>query len=98
MIFTRNLFSLFLLLSLNMISISISARPLPPPPVDFVYDETNTLSNDQRVSLSAELSHFQKSTGHQMVMAVLNSLKGEDFEGFVNEIFRKWKIGDKNIN
>lgn len=83
-----------LLLFLN---ITVSAKNVPPSPGSYVHND-GVLSPAGARDVGQMLSQFEKSTGHQFVVAAFQSLEGDDLQGYVNKVFRTWKIGDKQKN
>lgn len=67
----------------------------PTKLVQYVTDETGTLSSSEISSLSQKLRNFDKSSSTQIVVYMVNSLDGESLEEAANEIAQKNKIGRK---
>lgn len=67
----------------------------PTKLVQYVTDETGTLSSSEVSSLSQKLQSFDKSTSTQIVVYMISSLEGESLEDVTNTIAEKNKIGRK---
>src|SRR5215467_8955213 len=63
-----------------------------------VVDEANILSAATRDALSSKLAELESKSGIQHVVATVNSLQGEEIEPYANELFRKWRLGEKAKN
>ena len=60
-----------------------------------VNDYAHVLSPEQIAKLENELAQFETQTGHQVAVLTINSLEGEDIEGFSIRVAENWKIGKK---
>ena len=63
-----------------------------------VVDNTDLLSPTVRASLTEKLSSLEEKTGAQIVVATLPTLSGHDIETFANSLFRRWALGQKQMN
>ena len=63
-----------------------------------VVDNANLLSPTARASLTAKLASLEDKTGDQIVVATLPTLSGYDIETFANSLFRRWALGQKQMN
>ena len=63
-----------------------------------VVDNANLLSPEIRTSLTEKLASLEDKTGDQIVVATLPTLSGHDIETFANSLFRRWALGQKQIN
>ena len=79
--------------------IPMTAAALPAASSQFYCtDEADVITSqreDYYVSRSAAL---EAATGAQIVVATVNSLEGQDIEGYANSLFRAWGIGDQQKN
>ena len=58
-----------------------------------------TSSRSRRASaLEPKLADLEEKSGIQLVVATVNSLEGQEIEPYANELFRTWKLGEKNKN
>src|SRR5438105_2765700 len=69
-------------------------KPLPPSPDGYVYNE-GVVSPSTEQRLSRRLRGVEERTGHQLVVALFQSLDNESLEDYANRLFREWKIGSK---
>lgn len=70
-------------------------KQIPPPPQYYVLDEPHLLDQQATRSLEALLIEHDRATGEQIVVAIFNSLDGEDLNDFTNRVFQKWEIGQR---
>lgn len=77
----------------------VSALEAPPAPKDMpVVDQTNTLSEGQRQELAAKIAKERESTGNQIAILVIPTLKGDAIEDYSLRVARGWGIGQKERN
>lgn len=69
-----------------------------PPLTGRVVDQAHLLSPDQAAQLDAKLAALEQQSGHQMVVATINSLEGHEIEDYGYRLGRAWGIGDKKLN
>jgi uncharacterized protein len=74
-----------------------AAKPVPPSPSSYVHNE-DVVGAGTAGQLSALLRDSERKTGHQFVVALFQSLDGEDLETYVNRVFKEWRIGDAKRN
>lgn len=74
------------------------AAPNFPELTGRVVDQAGVFSADQTVILSNRLRDFETQSGHQMVVATVKSLEGNDIRAYGNELARKWALGAKGKN
>lgn len=73
-----------------------AATPPPPAvPPDYVVDLAGILDDSTERRLSASLRELEQKTTVQMVILTLQSLEGEDIEGFSIRTVERWKLGQK---
>lgn len=70
-------------------------KQIPPPPTYYVLDEPHLLNQQATRALQALLIEHDRATGEQIVVAIFNSLDGEDLNDFTNRVFQKWEIGQR---
>jgi len=89
---SRKLIILFCLLFL---SVGFSARAYysPGKPAGFVNDYAKVLSVQDKSSLEAKLSQFDKDSSNQITVVTINSLQGDTVENFAVKLFAEWQIG-----
>lgn len=77
-------------------SICSAATPQPPDqPGKRVVDLAGIMDQNSRLSLESYLAQIEKATTAQIVVLTLNSLDGEDIEGFSIRTAERWKLGVK---
>ena len=58
-----------------------------------------TSSRPRRASaLEPKLAELEAKSGIQLVVATVASLEGQEIEPYANELFRTWKLGEKDKN
>lgn len=85
--------TIFICLTLFSFISIINAETIKP--TGFVNDTTGTLSAEQKQSLENKLSQFEKETGNEIAVVLINSLDGDSIENYANELFKDWGIGKK---
>lgn len=61
----------------------------------WVHDEAGILSAQAKSSLEYMLKAERDSTSNQIAVLIINSLEGEDIDGYANRVFKEWKLGDE---
>ena len=74
------------------------AAPNYPELTGRVVDQAGVFSADQNVILSNRLRDFETQSGHQMAVATVKSLEGNDIRAYGVELGRKWALGGKGKN
>jgi uncharacterized protein len=60
-----------------------------------VNDTARMLSPDERAKLEQKLTDYERKTGRQFALLTIDSLDGEDLEGFSIRVVEAWKLGQK---
>lgn len=63
-----------------------------------VVDDANVIPQPVRTSLDAKLAQLEAKSGIQLVVATVASLQGQEIEPYANQLFRAWKLGEKEKN
>jgi len=63
-----------------------------------VVDQANILTADTRNAVELKLADLESKSGIQLVVATVKSLEGQEIEPYANELFRTWKLGEKDKN
>ncbi len=71
--------------------------PKPNPP-SLVVDYANIISAYDKQELNKKLIAIDDSSSNQIVVAIVQSLKGEVLENVALNTFREWGIGNKKTN
>jgi uncharacterized protein len=74
------------------------ALEMPANPQGRVNDYAAVLDDATRNSLEEELARFEQGTSNQIVVAIFPSLEGESLEDFVNRLFDRWNLGQRQKN
>lgn len=69
-----------------------------PPLTGRIVDQANIISQQTRDALEPKLAELEQKSGIQLVVATVNTLEGQEIEPYANELFRFWKLGEKNKN
>ncbi|BCB96732.1 methanol dehydrogenase [Dissulfurispira thermophila] len=77
-------------------SLSFAVTPEPPSiPPNYVVDLAGVIRDDTEAQLNSYLRELEQKTTAQVVILTIQSLDGEDIEGFSMRIAEKWKLGQK---
>ncbi|WP_019218555.1 TPM domain-containing protein [Bartonella florencae] len=69
-----------------------------PPLTGYVNDVAHLLDNTIKQDLTKKLAELEEKTGDQIVIVTLPTLSGVDIETYSNSLFRRWGLGQKQIN
>lgn len=64
----------------------------------WVNDAAGVLADDVEARLAARLQALQDRTGHQLVVATVPSLGGEEIDAYSLALARRWRLGRKASN
>jgi uncharacterized protein len=85
--------------ALVMLAVCAACWALTFPPLSGrVVDQANVISAATRTALDQKLADLESKSGIQLVVATVNSLEGQEIEPYANELFRTWKLGEKDKN
>ncbi len=70
-------------------------KPIPPPPYYYVLDEPHALDPRALRTIETLLIEHDRLTGEQVLVAIFNSLDGEDVVDYTNRVFAKWRVGQR---
>ena len=88
--------ALFLLLLLFSPA-SRAATPEPPPrPAHYVVDLAGVIDQTAEGRLNGFLRELEEKSGAQMIVLTIQSLDGEDIEGFSLRTAEQWQLGQKD--
>ena len=85
-------------------ALGIAAIAAPAAAQDFpkltgrVVDQADIIPADKEASLTAQLAQLEKTSGHQLVVATVTSLDGNDIGDYGYKLGRAWGIGGKAEN
>ncbi len=66
---------------------------IPPAPTRWVTDTAGFVSDATRANLDDKLEHYERATGHQVVVWIGKSLEGASIDRWANETFAAWHLG-----
>jgi uncharacterized protein len=69
-----------------------------PPLTGRIVDQANIISRETRDALEPKLAELETRSGIQLVVATVSSLEGQEIEPYANQLFRFWKLGEKDRN
>jgi uncharacterized protein len=69
-----------------------------PPLTGRIVDQANIIPQETQSALEPRLAELEQKSGIQLVVATVSSLEGQEIEPYANELFRFWKLGEKNKN
>ena len=69
-----------------------------PPLSGRIVDQAGIIPQQAREALEPKLAELEQKSGIQLVVATVNTLEGQEIEPYANELFRFWKLGEKNKN
>lgn len=70
----------------------------PGAPTGYVNDFADVLTREEERALESTLSAFEQETSHEIAVAVIPLLEGDDIESYANTLFREWGIGKADAN
>ncbi|MBK5145128.1 YgcG family protein [Budviciaceae bacterium BWR-B9] len=87
------------LFGLFFLSLLVNAAPIAVPPLQQqVTDLTATLSADSVHTLTQQAASFEKNTGHQLAILIIDTTGDETIEQFATRVFDQWQLGKKNVD
>jgi len=87
-----------ILLSIFVISLNCFGATDYPKSYNFVNDYSNVIDDGLEKELNTLSKNLKDKTGAEIVVAVVESLDGQEVEEYANNLFRTWGIGDKEKN
>ncbi len=69
-----------------------------PAPAGYIDDYAHVLSTSAISNMEATARELHDKTRAQVFLVTVNTLEGEPVETFANELFAKWKIGEKKTD
>ncbi len=67
-----------------------------PPLTGRVVDRANIISAETRGAIERKLAALETKSGIQLVVATVTSLEGQEIEPYANQLFRTWRLGEKD--
>ncbi len=95
----KRIVNTFILIVLLVFLIPKPINAVVSPTYDFyVNDYANILSDETKDFIMANSVELNKATKAQIVVVTVPSLDGQDIESYATSLFRKFGIGDKDLN
>jgi uncharacterized protein len=69
-----------------------------PQPTGYIDDYAGVISSPAKSEMEALCNELHTKTKAQVFLVTINTLEGEAVETFANELFAKWKIGEKKTD
>ncbi|MES2390943.1 MAG: TPM domain-containing protein [Acidobacteriota bacterium] len=69
-----------------------------PPPTGYVDDYAGVLTDSGKMQMEALCKELHEKTKAQVFVVTVKSLEGEAIEPFANDLFHRWKIGEKKTD
>ena len=63
-----------------------------------IVDQADIIPAATRDAIEPKLADLEAKSGIQLVVATITSLEGQEIEPYANELFRTWKLGQKEKN
>jgi uncharacterized protein len=80
-------------LGLSLLAAPATAQTFPKL-TGRVVDQANIIPTTEEANLNIQLEQLEKTTGHQLVVATVDSLDGNDITDYGYRLGREWKIGN----
>lgn len=74
---------------------SAAAAPVYPPASGFLVDQAGVIGAGSEQQIEASLADYTRRTRGEVAVAVVKNLDGTDIADYANELFDRWKVGDK---
>lgn len=97
--FTLHIFFMLLLACvLSFFYVNAQAKYPKPTELKYINDYTSIINKNTKEYIVSVGKELEDKTGAQEVVVIIDSLEGVDIEGYANELFRTWGIGQKEKN
>ena len=79
---------------------SVAAEELLTPPAqrEYIVDTAGMISAEDAAQITAIGTELRAKTKAEIVVVTVSTLGGADIEGYANELFRSWGIGNAQMN
>lgn len=85
-----------ILLIFSLQGLVFAGQSLPDPSYEgYVYDEVGLLDSNTKNTIISSAKKLDQATKAQIVVAVVKDLQGLPIEDYSQELFQKWKIGNR---
>lgn len=96
-LYTTHLRTFFCILGLFFLNVSYAQFDIPPKPTkvnpDAIYDYAGLLDRSQKASLENKIIKYSDTTSTQIVIAIIETTKGESIGMLTPEWGQKWGVG-----
>ncbi|MGH6694413.1 TPM domain-containing protein [Sphingopyxis sp.] len=82
-------------LGLSLLAIPAAAQTFPKLAGNPVVDQADIIPAAEEAALNTQLLELEKTTGHQLVVATVSDLEGNDIADYGYKLGRAWGIGDE---
>lgn len=82
-------------LGLSLLAAPATAQTFPKLAGAPVVDQADIIPAAEEAALNTQLLELEKRTGHQLVVATVNDLEGNDIADYGYKLGRAWGIGDE---
>ena len=82
-------------MGLSLLAVPATAQTFPKLAGNPVVDQADIIPAAEEAALNAQLLELQQRTGHQLAVATVSDLQGQDVADYGYRLGREWQIGDK---
>ena len=82
-------------LGFALVASPAAAQTFPKLAGSPVVDQADIIPAAEEAALNTQLLELQQKTGHQLVVATVSDLEGNDIADYGYRLGREWQIGDK---
>lgn len=83
------------LLLLMLVAASASAATLPATPPNYVVDLAGIIDDSTESKLDGYLAELERRTSAQVIVLTVDTIDGQDIEGYSLKVAEQWKLGKK---
>jgi uncharacterized protein len=94
----RRLFGFLCLILLAALPLHAEKVKTLPAPTGYVNDLASVLSGPARSQMETVCTEVHDKTKAQIFIVTIHTLEGESVDQFANELFARWKIGEKKTD
>ncbi len=79
--------------------LNVNALSVPPRPTDIpIVDQTNTLTDQQKITLAKQIANERAKSGNQIAIVMVSTLENQSIEDYSLAVAREWGIGTSKNN
>jgi len=83
-----------LLIALLLLITALCSAVEFPKPTGWINDYVGKLNSNTVNGLNQYVSELKSKTGVEIAVAIVPNLQGMDYEGYANQLYRKWGVGN----